>query len=472
MFEMTPRTTPFVDSAANAFFENKVDGDMWCHDIVFLSTLRALMSRKMDQDPHIRIVFPGRFTPSSRDDSTVFAALTGQISMRSRNTLNIVSLNMSKEEADKLLTSVSKVISEKAPGFTEVRKFRDYYDSEKKIVGRYYVNLENRMGILFLDKLSKQRMQVIAMQIPSLLPWFFTDRSSVNDEELELLKSLREPTYDKWLSILQKIAERCDYRKARIRSLLTGFEEAGDKKDIESRENQIANLMSKIEDARMNINAWFNQIREATDMINGIRLRMEQNSGGDSPLMQFFINAQNLEVTGASNRELHYKVKSTVQVYDEFVAESNIDNFRSNIYCNVGEKKKDVQKLLKAVFLDKSLKLRVCASFCLYLGQTLRSESHVSFGADYDTYLPNPHMQYFGCTGGYDDRFDKMVRNGSLAGAVSQSLIALQTINWSDSIVMKEFGKELVTFWNRKVFEKPDGTLVSAEEFTNETKEA
>lgn len=469
MFENIPRSTAFLSPDANAFFEGRIDGDSWCHDTVFMSTLRALMSRKMDQDPHIRVAYANRMGSNTSNSAAMYTAAVSMTNLKAKNTLYIVALNAPMETSYEILKAISERID--AAGFMEVKKVGQYYDHTKKIAARYYVNLAAQTGVLFLDKLTKPRLQCLASQIPTFLPWYFPDRASVTDQEMEMLKALSEPTYDHWLSIVEEIASHCDYRREYICKVLKGFEVSGDEQTIELKEAAIGENLTRIENARRQITEWYDKIREMSDLIAGIRKRMEEYGEGESPLMQFFINSKNLDIKSVSGRTLAYQVKSTVQIYDEFAAETYIRNLNSNVYAVPAGRKADLQRVLRAVFVDKTLKLRVCGAFQLTIGSILQAKKNQSFGPEYDTYLPNPHLQHYACTGGYDDMLDKLMQKNSFAAAVSQSILAAQTINWSDHTVMRSFGPDLIDSWSRKIFEKADGTLVSAEEFIREEKE-
>lgn len=468
MFENIPRSTAFLSADADAFFENRIDGLSWCHDTVFMSTLRALMSRKMDHDPHIRVTYANRMGLNTSSGTAMYNAAVSMIDLKARNTLYIVALNANMETSYEFLKAISERID---AAFMEVKKVGQYYDHTKKIAARYYVNLAAQTGVLFLDKITKPRLQCLASQIPTFLPWYFPDRESVTDQEMEMLKALSEPTYDHWLSVVEEIASRCDYRREYVRKVLQGFEVSGDKQTIELKEAAIGENLARIENARHQITEWYSKIREMSDLIAGIRKRMEEYGGGESPLMQFFINSKNLDIKSVSGRTLVYTVKSTVQIYDEFAAETYIGNINSNVYMVPAGRKTDLQRILRAVFVDKTLKLRMCGAFQLTIGGILEAKKNHPFGPEYDTYLPNPHLQHYACTGGYDDMLDKLMQKNSFAAAVSQSILAAQTVNWSDHTVMRSFGPDLIDGWDRKIFEKADGTLVSAEEFIREEKE-
>lgn len=486
MFEQVPRTTPFLTADAEAFFAGKVEGDSPRGDTVFMSTLRALMAPKLGREDFtpIRAVFTAAYTAYGDSDTDLCGAAVSQVNLTARNTLYVVSIGKDRERSGKMLDAVSRVLPARASGWEEARKFREYFNRGQKICGAYFHNVENRTGILFIDRISTPRLQVISQLIPSMLPWYFPDQASVTEQGMELLKALSEPEPDHWMEVLQKMTAAIDFRTDRIRSLLSDFEVNGDKNALQSLERNQEDLRKQIEDHRRAISDIYESIRDQETRILGLRQRIEDGNTGDTPLVQFFIRSKNVELVSARGNTLCYRVSATIGgprgagggCYEKSAAEGVIENLRSVVYGGVQRDKREaLQRVLRGIFLLEKYRLRMVGTFRLRICGTLNAESGEDYPAGYETMLPNPHLFHYGCTGSFQDGFDAYMERGNYRAAVSASCVAAGSLNWNDGSVMGMFGPDMVSDWNRQILEKPDGTLISpkdaAEEMENEEKE-
>ena len=484
MFEQIPSSTPFLTEDAESFFTGKVEGEAPRTDTVFLSTLRALLLGKLEREDFtsIRAVFTSVYLTTSDNDVQLFNSAISQVNLTARNTLYVVSMGMNKETAGKTLNAVSRVFPTRGAGWEEAKKFREYFDRGQKITGAYFHNVDNRTGILFIDRLSNPRLQVIAQLIPSMLPWYFPDHASITEQGMELLKALTEPTPDHWLRVLQEIAGQIDFRTDRIRSLLSDFEVNGDKNALQSLVKQQEDLRKQIEDHRRSIDEIYESLRDQEIRILGLRHRIEDGNTGDTPLVQFFLRSKNVDLVSARGSTLNYRVFATIGgpsrdpgagYYEKAVAEAVIGNTRSVVYGDVARDRREaLQRVLRGIFLEEKYRLRMVGTFKLRVGGTLNAVGGEDYPAMYDTMLPNPHLFHYGCTGSFQDGFDAYMSRGNYRGAVSASCVAVGSLNWNDGTVMGCFGKDMMESWNRRILEKPDGTLITPKEAAKEMEDA
>jgi hypothetical protein len=89
------------------------------------------------------------------------------------------------------------------------------------------------------------------------------------------------------------------------------------------------------------------------------------------------------------------------------------------------------------------------------------------FPADSETYLPNPHIQHFGCIGDYAIRFHEYMQKKDYIGAIEQAVVSARNLNFYDSTVMTKFAEEL-SYTAIKCIEKSDGILLTPLEAINE----
>jgi hypothetical protein len=137
------------------------------------------------------------------------------------------------------------------------------------------------------------------------------------------------------------------------------------------------------------------------------------------------------------------------------------------MYTSLAVTKEQMKKLWLALFGDCVYKLRMCCAFVADMKSGLRGLANYRFPSESDTYLPNPHIQFYGCTGTYSARFAEYMKKHDYVGAIDQAVVSGRNINFYDSAVISLFVKNLSAS-NTKCIEKADGTLLTPKEAINE----
>ena len=119
--------------------------------------------------------------------------------------------------------------------------------------------------------------------------------------------------------------------------------------------------------------------------------------------------------------------------------------------------------LLRAVFLDQEIKLRICAAFEFSLDGVVKAIAGYNFGSSGTGYLPNPHHQYYHCISGFIPDIQRCLRNPDYVGAVTQTIASTKSINFGDGVVMSRFYNDILTKGeHNRAFELPDGRIVTS----------
>ena len=114
-------------------------------------------------------------------------------------------------------------------------------------------------------------------------------------------------------------------------------------------------------------------------------------------------------------------------------------------------------RLLRAIFFDKSLKLKLCGAFRISDHSCARA-IHYEFGNI--EAIPNPDVNNHCSMGSYDRWVLDYIEDNDYAGLLSLLEASCMVIHFLDFVVMREFFESLYTTSNRCI-ELPDGTMVN-----------
>ena len=180
---------------------------------------------------------------------------------------------------------------------------------------------------------------------------------------------------------------------------------------------------------------------------------------------------------------LHYR-KITLLKDNIFtsLSEKYINNLDSRFYLDdysMGSKysnapdPKDAQMLYKAIFIDRTLKLRMCAAYIINTS-SMRAGGVAAYpyGVEYDCHMANPHIDYHSCIGTYSQIFTDCLKNHDYIGCIENTIASALSLNLSDFTVLGEFirllwspkGTDRSTTNSTKCIELPNGVCVHAKD--------
>lgn len=343
-------------------------------------------------------------------------------------------------------------------GFTKVEKFTQYY---KKFRAKLFVNPNIRASIIVTDKMDMRVYHALQSSIPVFLPWYFGPNSpALDNDELELLRSLNGTVFEDYTKKLFHILNKLEDREGKIRSLLSNIRE-------NERNIQIDNLNDRARILMDDIENWQDKIAAALINLNNINIQklglMALDDEGDSELVEYFICNKKLRLDKVSGGDMWFSVVDYLTYFDRSVAERVIGNEKSCIYRNLSalERVDDVKLVLSEIFLnDETLfRIKVSASFQFSLGRRLspvrESESLKKLSA-----LPNTHINSYGCMGNHITVINKMIMENDAIGVIEQCVASAKSLNFADVTVMERFVRQLMS--DRRAFiELPDGRMTN-----------
>lgn len=472
MFKSSITQTPFTTDAADAYFTH-IKGDSYNYDRSFLATLRALLAPRMQEGESIRLSFGSSYFRSGRVGSNSVRTIVTSICSDYRLSTpgQIIVHSFKSKQADNMacFEAIKSGFTSTYEGYHRLEKIQDFY--RKSFSVDCYINPGLKSVIVFVDNMDNKKMHYLQVSILAMLPWYFDPSKGMTKEEMALAYSLRETSPDKYKECLAKMAEQYDFRTARVRQLLSGFETRYEEIELDRVRNEITHIDSNIAEYNRRIGEYLKQRNDSCTILMGLEAKIASDEDGDSEIMEYFIRNSNLVLENVSDSCMYFCARGYLEYFDTDMAELAIQNKRSFAYKygfaaherNAGK----VQRLLSEIFLadNPRLKIRFCAAYQFELrGNVIPAERH-GFGEELAGYMPNPHIDRFGCMGGYVETVNKLLQRYDYIGALEQCIASCKSLNWGDSPVMEEFMRK---FWDEdnlpRCIELPDGKVVNAEE--------
>lgn len=477
MFRQVISNTPMTSAAANGFFQNIV-GDGFNRDYTFISTLRALVAPRIGDDT-MRLTFSATdyttHTVNSNPVRDIVRSICNNMpAMNSRNTgvISIHNCGNSSQDANYACLEAIKSLPQYYDGWHLIQKVTDFY--RKSFYVLCFINPEKKNVALFVDNMDVRKMHYLQCSIFAFLPWYFDPEKGVSELEMELINSLREKTPDKYENCIEQIAAQYDFRTQRIRQLLTGFETRYEQQELDKVRRNIESYLNEIDSLNNRISEYFRAKADEEIRLLGLEAKLAQN-GGDSEIMEYFLCNQKLVLENVTaDGDMDFACMDYLTYFDEEIAKSMIDNPRSCIYrpsgraCNNIIPAEDMKKLMYAIFIDQTLRIKFCASYRFSIRGNVRGNAGHSYGSEFRNCMPNTHIDRYACLGNNEYTINQLLKNHDYITALEQAISSCKSLNFADGAVMEEFMRRFYGIsdygTNNRCIELPDGSVVTPKE--------
>lgn len=467
MFKANITQTPFTTEAAESTFPNIV-GDSFGYDVSFLATLRALLAPRMDEGDSISL----RFGSSNYDagsfrgvsDDRAVKAICGDYYLSHKNQLIIHSLKSNQEGNAVNFKAIENKFTSVYEGYHRLEKLKAFY--HKAFGLDCYVDPDLKSTIVFVENLDNKKLHYLQVSVLAMLPWYLS-KGGLSEEELELAHSLRETSPDKYNQCLAKMAEKYDFRAARIRQLLNGFETKFEKAECDRVRREIVSCDNKIRELNRSIGSYLQNRNDFCVRLMGLEAKIAE--GGESEIMEYFLCNRHLILERVTSNNMYFSVKDYLEYFDSDMAERIIRNRNSFVYRyglsgrgDAGAEK--AKRLMTEIFVSDNprLKIRFCAAYSFSLNGAVEPIGSHDFGIEFDGYMPNTHINRYQCMGNYQRTINEMLQARNYISAVEQCIASCKSLNWGDSTVMESFMNDI---WSGvKCIELPDGSVVKADQ--------
>lgn len=470
MFKTAITTNDLVNDTANSFFRN-IYGDPYNNDISFVSTLRALVAPRMSEDDQLSV----RFQRTSYSASAIGEIATTSM-VRSIceyfcaddvGSIYIHSFeNPAQDSNYACLELMKSTFCKTYHGWHRLEKVTEFY--KKQFLTMCFINPEKKSVAIFIDSMDMRKMHYLQCSIFAFLPWYFDPKKGVSEIEMELINSLREKTSGKYEDVIARIASQYDFRTARIRQLLSGFETNFERIECDKIRDQLDMVRNNIESLNNQIGVLLYTKNDLDIKLLGLETKIS-NSSEDSEIMEYFLCNDRLVLMSVTDTSMLFGVKTYIEYFNEDMVESVLRNKNSYIYapdgrsCNRYIPAESMEKLIKAIFIDQTLRIRVCAAYKFDLNGSVSARQHFNFDHNFHDCMPNPHIDGYRCLGNYQKTINELLAKRDYITAIEQCVASAKSLNFGDSPVMNLFFRAIYKLdcnYNNKCIELPDGKVV------------
>lgn len=475
MFKQVIRNTMLTTDTANGFFQH-ICGESFLRDLSFLSTLRALVAPRMKEGESLYLSFSqSSYTKETLSSTSAKRAVEAVCDVEDCDNGRILVHNFTGgvQEDNYAWMELMKSSFEGAyPGWHRMDKVTEFF--RKTFYVLCFINPEKKSVVIFTDSMDVRKMHYLQCSIFAFLPWYFDPKEGVSALEMELINSLREKDSQAYEGCIARIAEQYDFRTARIRQLLSGFEIRYERMECDRVRRDIESCLRQITNLNDQIGSYLQTKNEHEIRLLGLEAKIASNSSDDSEIMEYFLCNDKLVLESVNDTTMTFIVKTYLEYFDEDMAKRMIDNAQSFIYRPDGTDHsgripaEDMKKLMYAIFIDQKMRIKFCAAYVFNLNGNVSVRGGYNYGAEFGEYMPNTHIDKYTCLGNYSRAINECLKRRNYIGAIEQCVASCKSLNFGDSPVMTAFMKGLYGTVSPKVnnrcIELPDGKVVTPKE--------
>lgn len=353
--------------------------------------------------------------------------------------------------------------------FKKIEKVSVFYQKSFRVL--CYCCPENRATIVFTNSCTIESLHYLGVSVLTMFPWFFDPKKGITELEKKLIESLREKSPDAFMECMKEYESVYDVRSIFLQKL-AGFEKKVEEREIRKINEDIAYIDEEIHNLERRIADYLISRRKDEDQLRGYQLKADES---ENELMEYFKCNKHVSLEYVNNDTIGFVATAIVDNFDEDMAETMLNNTSSFVYRNnTRYSSDDIKMLIKAVFIDRTIKLKFCEAFELDASGNVMPLSGYNYDkAKYGDCMPNPHIDRYSCLGNYRQEITECVKHRNYIGVIGLCINSAASLNWGDSAVMEEFFKRLNRF-DRACFITPECEVVNVKgaiEFLKRTEE-
>lgn len=472
MFRQIVRPTPFTSEYADEVFSN-ITGSPWKDDYSFLSTLRALLAPRLKDGESVHLSFSSKaYNKRVIAENTVrdvMRAITEYIDLNKSGSFIITNFNDATSGDDNgnrvAMELIEANMTEFLPGYERLEKVTEFYKDRFHCL--CFINRELKSCNFFVENLDFAKLHFLQVSILAI-PWFLNPEEGITDLERTLVRSLGARSAEDYSRAISELSKLYDFREARIKRQLRGFELRFLRREAENINSKIEDISLKIRRSNAQIGQWLDERNELNIRLYGLTQKTEASETNE--IMEYFLMNPRLELEAVSDTSISFYAKDYLAYFDKDFAERIIDNPNSFCYKRNGRSYQSIpankmKKLLRAIFIDEVLKIRFCAAYRFHINGNVEAMSGHEFGEDNSSYMPNPHIDRYSCMGNYQQAINTLLEENQYVLALEQCVASAKSLNFADTTVMSCFMDimyhENNEYRNNTAIELPDGRVVA-----------
>lgn len=472
MFSKSISGLEITSQAADYAFKN-INGDSFGGDCSFLATLRILLHEKaegVNVDLRYGTNNYSKDTALGSEPDALVRDIVSGYDIRRPGLLLIRNL-MSNEET---CTAIFKAIDSDSARSNTLNGFVELADVSKflannKFRARFFVNEETKSTVIFAERIDFRRWHLLQSLIPRYMPWFFSGTPSVTPEELDFIKTLTSKTADAYEEKICQLTKQFDLRTPMLRMKFKGFEAQADKRALESVRNSLRRNQNDINNLHNRYAELYRQREDYMVRELGLveKIARAESSQEESEFLKFLLRNKTFNLVDMTDSRIEFIITTHLTNFDPDMAESMIRNHNSYWYEYVNDffTADRTENFLRAIFMNETLKLKVCAAYSInFVSGDYQGHGGYRYPADITrNHLPNQHIHEYSCLGGNDRIIEQAMMEKDYVGCVAACMSSAANIGFSDTTVGHYWAKRLFDD-DLRVIELPDGTCVTPEE--------
>ena len=299
----------------------------------------------------------------------------------------------------------------------------------------------------------------------SLLP-IMHDITIEEEDVKEIFKNYGALDYEGWVNAFNNWFAKHDLKTERIKNeLYTLFKNKSDKQ-LNKLEKELNSTLRIVEDYEASIKKYYKQVEEYKTLIRNFKLSPSDEEN-IKDVLNYLMNNKKLNISDVkvSDNVIKFEVIESAKYYDnQFL----IKYLEKDTVINSAFAK----RLLKEIYIDGIYDLLFYTKFYINIIEGTVSyctPSNESFKA-----FPHPHIMNYNCWGDNRTYITKAIVQNDYMGALEQCLAACYNLNFSDSIVIERFGRDinnLNTFGKIKCIKDANGNMFTPLEMYKKYKE-
>lgn len=351
--------------------------------------------------------------------------------------------------------------------------WEEYTTRELSLIGeqlgislRVFRNNERKSTVVFTNTPDYESWHYLTCLFKVFYPWGIRCTTETEQGFVKTLFGSRgtDKTYKAMNDMVYNIVDVDIVRK---KYYLCGYE--GKLKNIQRRRyaDQMENIMGKINEKLNGIGELYKQYNEKALVVEAIDNNIS-NGNNNNELMNYFLSNKNITVeSGDDDGEIVYVVTGYMTLFDPEVAQEYINNGSSIMYSELSRiddsffSKERIRKLMTEIFVESNIKIRMCSAWKISFGGCVLPVRHFSYRDKYKSYFPNPHLDKYGCLGGWQQVLEESCDKLDYVYAVDMTCAENGNLNLSDTVVLRGFLSELFRRY-MAVLELPNGQVVDS----------
>lgn len=343
-----------------------------------------------------------------------------------------------------------------APKIVDIlhQKFDGCNDVKVLLDVEYYVLQGNKIFVCQIDKckttlvvapISKKYrvMHLLASCISRIVPWAFKDYP-LSDYEKNYLKALSVGDYDTFKAAMNDICKPDDLYKKKLNNLVTNFSTGNYQRRIDNIEQTIITRRNRIELLLKEYRQLQDEIEAENLKILNFRNKMIVANNTDNELLGFLQSNKTITVLKGDKSQIDLGVNCILNDCDEdmfkhYVLEPTNENY---VYT-MGLKYYDfdlLKRFFKSIWGEHRFNIRVYCEWLLKSNGTVEAIRKSVMNHNFklvENRIPQPHIDTYGCYGGYKLMFEDLARESDYVGILSIIIASSASLNWTDSTVVR-----------------------------------